>query len=431
LRILLTSNASYLPPRGGSTRSNIEFLKTLVEQGHQCRVISGAPEALNSDGQNRLRDELQEQQLDASLAARFARDPVVEGNLHGIEIISVRDLLRNTQVLTEQIAAWRPDWVLVSSEDLSHTLLRQASKAAPGRLIYLAHTPQWFPFGPAAWNADREGTAVVRRAAAVVVISEAMQSYVKQHLGLEPALVHPPIYGPGPWPVLSRLDGFIGMVNPCAVKGISTFVALADHLPNRRFAVLPGWGTTQQDAQQLKRRKNISVLPRVRDIDLFLQRLSVLLMPSVWLEGFGLIVMEAMLRGVPVISSDSGGLREAKAGTPFVIHTRLIERYESVYDDRNMPRPVLPSQSIEPWVIALHELTKGREVYDQEVRRAREAALRFVGQIDRSALGRLLGSLPAPPEWPSGKIKPILSQLSEQKRELLLKRLRERAGEKR
>ncbi len=430
MRILLTSNASYLPPRGGSTRSNIEFLKTLIEQGHQCRVISGAPEASNQDQQNRLREELQEQQLDASWAAKFARDPVTEENLHGIEVVSIRDLLRNTPLLVEQIASWRPDWVLVSSEDLSHTILRQAHKAAPGRLIYLAHTPQWFPFGPAAWNADREGTAVVRRAAAVVVISEAMKAYVNQHLGREPVLIHPPIYGTGPWPVLSRLDGYIGMVNPCAVKGISIFVALADHLPDRKFAVLPGWGTTQQDTQQLKRRKNVSVLPRVRDINFFLQRLSVLLMPSLWLEGFGLIVMEAMLRGVPVISSDSGGLREAKAGTPFVIRTRLIERYEPIYDDRNMPRPVLPPQSIEPWVIDIHELTKGRDTYEGEVRRAREAALKFVQKTDRLALNNLLTSLPAPPALPSGKIKPILSQLSEEKRELLLKRLRERAGEK-
>jgi glycosyltransferase involved in cell wall biosynthesis len=431
LRILLTSNASYLPPRGGSTRSNLQFLRALADRGHQCRVISNAPEAATPEQQKRLRDELSEQQFDPSLSVRLARDPIVRAQLHQIEVVSVRDLPRNSQALNDQVAEWIPDWLLVSSEDLSHTLLRQSAKAAPGRIVYLAHTPQWFPFGPSAWNIDKEGTAVVRNAAAIVVISEAMSAYVEKHLGRKPVLAHPPLYGSPPWPVLGRFDGCIGMINPCAVKGIATFLALADHLPDRKFAALPGWGTTRQDLENLKRRKNISVLPRVREIGQFLDRLSVLLMPSVWLEGFGLIVMEAMLRGIPVISSDSGGLREAKAGTRFIIPVRTIEKFEPIYDDRNMPRPVLPPQSIEPWVIAIHELTKSREVYEQEVRREREAAMRFVGSIDRFALEHVLTSLPVPPTLPSGKIKPILSQLSEAKRELLLKRLRERAGEKR
>lgn len=431
MRILLTSNASYLPPRGGSTRSNLAYLHSLIEHGHQCRVISGAAETGTAGQLNRVREELEDQQFDTSFAAQLSHEPVATGNIDHIEIVAVRDFLRNTHVVAEQVSEWRPDWLLVSSEDLSHTLLRQSAKAAPGRIVYLAHTPQWFPFGPAAWNADKDAAAILQKAAAIVVISNAMASYVERHLGRKPVLAHPAIYGTGPWPVLSRFDQSIGMINPCAVKGIGTFLALADLLPDRKFAALPGWGTTSHDIENLKRRRNISIAPRVRDIEQFLQRLSVLLMPSVWLEGFGLIVMEAMLRGVPVIASDSGGLREAKAGTHFVIPARVVEKYEPVYDDRNMPRPVLPPQNVEPWIIAIHELTKSREAYEDEVRRGRDAAIRFVQTIDRFVLEKVLQSLPAPPPLPSGKIKPILSQLSEAKRELLLKRLRERADEKR
>lgn len=430
MRILLTSNASYLPPRGGSTRSNLEYLRALTEHGHQCRVISGAAETTTPDQQARLREELQDQHFDVSFATRLARDPVVKGDIDKIEVVAVRDFLRNTHIIGEQVSEWRPDWLLVSSEDLSHTLLRHSARVAPGRIVYLAHTPQWSPFGPAAWNPDSDAASILQKAAAIVVISHAMAAYVERHLGRKPALAHPAIYGGGPWPVLSRFDGAIGMINPCAVKGIGTFLALADLLPDRKFAALPGWGTTRHDVENLKRRKNISLVPRVRDIEQFLRRLSLLLMPSVWLEGFGLIVMESLLRGIPVIASDSGGLREAKTGTRFVIPVRVVEKYEPVYDDRNMPRPVLPPQTVEPWIIAIHELTKSRESYEEEVRRGREAAIRFVQSIDPFAVEKLLHSLPDPPPLPSGKIKPILSQLSEAKRELLLKRLRERAGEK-
>jgi glycosyltransferase involved in cell wall biosynthesis len=431
LRILLISNASYLPPRGGSTRSNLAYLHALTDCGHECRVISGAAEAVTPEQQTRVREELEEQQFDPSFAARLGRDAEVSGRIGKIDIVAVRDFLRNAHRIADYVMDWTPDWVLVSSEDLSHTLLRQSAKTAPGRIVYLAHTPQWFPFGPASWNPDNEVAAAVRNSAGIVVISHAMAEYVERHLGRKPVLVHPAIYGSAPWPILSRFEGAIGMINPCAVKGIGTFLALADLLPDRKFAALPGWGTTRQDLENLKRRKNISVEPRVRDIEQFLQRLSVLLMPSVWLEGFGLIVMEALLRGVPVIASDSGGVREAKAGTRFMIPVRVVEKYEPVYDDRNMPRPLLPPQNIDPWIIAIHELTKSRESYDEEVRRGREAAMRFVENIDRLALETMLQGLPAPPPLPNGKIKPILSQLSDAKRELLLKRLRERAAGKR
>ena len=67
------------------------------------------------------------------------------GHLGTIEIVSVRDFMRHVSVLHDQIQQFRPDWVLVSSEDVSHTLLREAARCAAGQLIYIAHTPQFFP----------------------------------------------------------------------------------------------------------------------------------------------------------------------------------------------------------------------------------------------------------------------------------------------
>src|SRR5919205_298806 len=129
MRILLTSNASYAPPRGGSTRSNLAWLRHLAEAGPHCTVVS---------------------------AAGGTRDETVQQNR--IEIHSVCDFPRRAAVLGEHIAKSAPDWVLVSSEDLSHVLLREADQAACGRMVYLAHTPQFFPFGPESWNPDPKAT---------------------------------------------------------------------------------------------------------------------------------------------------------------------------------------------------------------------------------------------------------------------------------
>jgi len=435
LRILLTSNAPYLPPRGGSTRSNLAFLEALVERGHSVRVAAAAAETATDQQRTLLRQELAEQQLEAGYSRKLEQQLISAGHLGRIEIVSVRDFMRHVTELQHQINEFRPDWVLVSSEDVSHTLLREAARSAAGQLIYIAHTPQFFPFGPASWHREEAATEAVRNAAAVVVISQAMANYVRIHLGRDAVIVHPPLYGLEPSSQTCSLlgnfeSGAIGMINPCAVKGISLFVAIADLMPDCRFVALPGWGTTRDDLSQLRSRSNITILPRVRQIEDFLQRLSILLMPSLWLEGFGLIAAEAMLRGVPVIASDSGGLREAKGGSRFLIPVQLIESYEPVFDDRNMPRPVLPPQDSAPWVAGIRALYVSKARYEKEQSAQQEAALRFVRGLDRFAFEKLLLSLTPDRGKAPTRQDPdphsSLDSLSDNRRALLLKRLRQR-----
>jgi glycosyltransferase involved in cell wall biosynthesis len=165
-----------------------------------------------------------------------------------------------------------------------------------------------------------------------------MRGYIREHLGCEAVVIHPPIYGAPPFARFGSFDeGWVLMVNPCIVKGIGIFLALAREFPKIPFAALKGWGTTSADLQALAGLANVTVLDTVHHIEEALSRSRLLLMPSLWYEGFGLIAMEAMLRGLPVISSDSGGLAEAKRGTGFVIPVRPIERYEPVFDENHMP----------------------------------------------------------------------------------------------
>jgi len=58
-----------------------------------------------------------------------------------------------------------------------------------------------------------------------------------------------------------------------------------------------------------------------------------------------------------VVASNSGGLEEAKRGTGYVIPVQTIERYEPVFDEHSMPKPVLPENDVAPWVAALRELS--------------------------------------------------------------------------
>jgi glycosyltransferase involved in cell wall biosynthesis len=230
--------------------------------------------------------------------------------------------------------------------------------------------------------------------------------------------VHPPMYGEAPYPRFGGFDrGWLLMINPCAVKGLPVFLDLARRFPHLEFAGLAGWGTTSADRQAMAELQNIRVLETVSKIDEVLARSRLLLMPSLWYEGFGLIVMEAMLRGLPVISSDSGGLVEAKRGTGFVVPVRPIARYLPEFDETHMPRPVIPEQSIAPWMAAVESITGNRDVCEAEAERSRSVALEFVSRLDAADFEKLLLSLkPAAP----------VRHFTPEQRLLLARRLRER-----
>lgn len=403
MRVLLTSNAAYAPPRGGSTRGNLAWLRHLLSTGHECRVVCAASPDVKEPDLLRL-------------------------DVDGLPIVAVRDLPRHSSVLSDEIRAFQPDWVLVSSEDLSHTLLREVHRTAPDRLVYLAHTPQFYPFGPASWHRDEKATDIVRSAAAVVAIGYHTAAYIERSCGRPAEVIHPPIYGHPPYPDLGGFgQGMILMINPCGVKGLSIFLALADRFPAYTFGALKGWGTTSADIEAMSTHPNVRLLGTVRNIEEVLSQSRLLLMPSLWYEGFGLIAMEAMLHGLPVISSDSGGLVEAKEGTGFVIPVRGIEQWKPAFDETHMPVPVLPGQDIAPWADALQTLLTNRAQYEVERARSRTAALRFVSGLRLQHFEELLSRLQhVAPSAPAPTPEDRVGNLSPERRALLLRKLRER-----
>lgn len=123
------------------------------------------------------------------------------------------------------------------------------------------------------------------------------------------------------------LIGFLGRFMP--VKGFKYLIEALEHLVKHRngmektpVVITFGWGAYIREEMEKVERKGLKryviSLPFTADLAATLRGLDLVAMPSLS-EACGLLAMEAMVAGVPVIGTDSPGLREIFKGTPSVM----------------------------------------------------------------------------------------------------------------
>jgi biotin carboxylase len=369
MKIALLQEERYLPSYHGSNKSNRCLLEALSSVGYDCRAFC----AVLPVGQSyaHFRRDMSHRGIDVATTEADTISFVHNG-------VQVRGMPRHASpetrsaFLIDQLRQFRPDIILVSSSPHSYHL-RSALSVAPARTIYIAHGHHDLPFGPQAETCDPARHALLRQVAAAIGVSMYGVEYLRRHGGIEAQLLRFPVYGNGPFAKLGSFDrGCITLTKSSVTKGVDIFLELAMCFPRHPFAA-SRWGAAADTLAALERLPNVAILEPADDIERLLSATKILLVPSVLPETFGLVVPEAMIRGIPVLASDLGGLAEATLNAGRLLPVRPAEFRQGAY--------VCPPQNLAPWCDALGRLLEDREAYELDARSARSAAAHFIASV--------------------------------------------------
>ncbi|MDN4069611.1 glycosyltransferase family 4 protein [Paenibacillus vini] len=372
MKILLVQSMEYLYPYGGAHKANRILMEGLAAKGHECRVISPAV-SINGF------EELLAAQLRSGAIEVLENHPgeklVIFKN--GVISYTIKEKFKVFPFIRSMIEQFSPD-VTVVSEDNTHLLLETVLETGT-RTIYLSHSQATLPFGPECFQEDLPKIGLYKRLDGVISVSRYLKEYFADYAGVDSEVIYFPSYGPGPFPFLASFDSkYITVINPSAIKGFSIFIGLARMMPHLQFAAVPTWATKEDELEEMRSLPNITILKPADNINDIYKQTKVFLMPSLWGESFGQVVVEAMLRGIPVLASHVGGLPEAKQQLDYILPVRPIRQYvkEEVLAD-SVPIPVIPEQELGPWSEALDRLTTDRDHYEALSAASYEHATRF------------------------------------------------------
>lgn len=381
-RIILLQDAVHFPSFGGGNKANRLLMEALAARGFDCWSLC-RPAGAGSV----LAHQFGGQGLAArGIAVTQTEDGTQRYRHQGVQVEVMDFTSADTQArIAARLRAIDADWILIS-DDRDGRLLNAALSVAADRTIALVHTHTHLPFGPAATTPDAARHDRLKQVRAMVAVSRYSQDYIHRHGGLTASLLYFPVFGPGPFPQRRPpADGAVMMINPCAVKGLSIFLALADRLPNTPFAAVPTWGADQTVLEHLSARPHIRILEPTDAVGTVLAPARILLAPSLIPETFGYVAVDAMLRAIPVLTGNQGGQGEAGLGAATALPVRPLDADGSV-----------PEQDIGPWQAALHPLLNDPVHYAEQSQRAWQAAMAFLPRTDVSHFIRFLSMLERP-----------------------------------
>ncbi|OYY94868.1 MAG: hypothetical protein B7Y41_04740 [Hydrogenophilales bacterium 28-61-23] len=184
-------------------------------------------------------------------------------------------------------------------------------------------------------------------------------------------------------------NGVVTMINPHPVKGLETLLGIASQRPGINFLLQESW-KLDTDARaaldaHLAALPNVRFAERVSDMRSVYRQTRILLAPSRWEEGFGMVALEAASCGIPVIASRRGGLPEAVGEGGL-----LIDDY----------------MNVDAWLAALDSMLNDAARYQAFSVRARQhaASEKFSPDALANLLAGIIATSPKQPGWLDRKL---------------------------
>lgn len=266
------------------------------------------------------------------------------------------ELAEFTRLLVSVMDRFQPEIVVNYGGDELARQVRALARSRGAAVVFALH------------NLSYRGAEPFQTADAVIVPSMFAAEYYGETLGLD--CVHlSNLVDPVRVCAVERDPRHVTFVNPSLEKGVFAFARIADELGRRRpdipLLVVEGRGTEATLAAcglDLRTHGTVSLMTHTHDPRMFWGVTRICLMPSLCLEAQGLVAVEAMANGVPVVASDRGALPETIGGAGVILPlpARLTPGNE-----------LLPTaEEVAPWVEAVIRLWDNPELRAEQSRKA-------------------------------------------------------------
>ena len=376
-RVLFASHTCYFDNSNGASVASRALMECLARHGATAEALSGT--ALESGRDEDFLGLMTDRGLAIEAGRDFfdrttyhANEEGVAVTLHGcptgrLHVPDVAECGSFLGLFHETMDRLRPDVVVNFGGDALANELRRAAKAKGASVVFALHNFNYT-------SADLfEGTD------AVLVPSRFAASFYRKDLGLECTPI-PYLVDFRRARVEDRTGTYVTFVNPSHEKGVYAFARIADELGHRRpdisLLVVEGRGTERTLADcglNLARLGNVSIMSHTTDPREFWSVTRLCVMPSLWWESQGLVAVEAMLNGIPVIASDRGALPETLGDAGIIL---------------GLPRSLNPSTrelptaaEVESWVRVIIALWDDTDWYAEQSRKAIAESRRWSPEV--------------------------------------------------